>query len=115
MTLQHIKLADPQQLPSTAGSLLANPASTKTFLRGFILYNSNTTTETVDIHVVPDSGGSLGSAAASNRICRLTLATNETLIVEFPFPIVLIDTNDAIFGVTTTASKVTFIPLGDKE
>ncbi len=115
MTLNHAKLADPQQLPNSAGSIYANPAGITTFIRGFVLHNTNTSTETVDLHMVPTSGGSLGSATAANRLARISLAQDETIIFEAPFPLVLTEENDAIFGVTTTASKVTAILLGDTE
>ncbi len=115
MTLSHTKLADPQQLPSSSGALYTNPVDITTFIKGFLIHNTNTTAETVTLNVVPNSGGSLGSASAANRVFRVLLAADETLLLELLFPIVIVDENDAIFGDTTTASKVTFIPLGDQE
>lgn len=115
-TVTHGKLADIQTLPSTVGSIYANPASTETFIKGFTLFNGNTTTEVVKLYVVPDSSGSLGTAAITNQILEISLAALETFVFEaLGDGIVLSDTNDSIHGVTTTASKVTVVIHGLKE
>ena len=107
------RLADIQTLPATVGSIYANPASTKTFISGFTLFNSHTAAETVKLHNVPDSGGSLGTAAATNQFLEVVLASKETLIFEAPSDgIVMEDTNDSIQAVTTGANRVTVIIHG---
>lgn len=118
MSLQHLKLADIQYLPSSAGSLYANPTSTKSFIKGLILFNGNSTTETIKLYVVPDSNSSLGTAGESNQIANLSLPSGDTLF--FPLnvdgmPVTLTDHNDSIQGQTTTSSKVTCIVIGDIE
>jgi hypothetical protein len=115
MALQHVKLADIQQLPSSVGSLYANPASTKTYIRGLVLFNDNNAAELVKLHNVPDSAGSLGSAGVSNKFLEVALAAKETLLIDLPYPIVLTDQNDSLQGVSTTAAMVTIQILGDKE
>ena len=115
MALQRTKLGDIAYIPATAGSIYANPSSTKTFVRGLTLHNTNTTTEIVKLYAVPDSTGSLGTAAASNRCLNVSLTANETLLIEFPYPLVLTDENDSIQAETTTASKVTVLVLGDQD
>jgi hypothetical protein len=101
-------LANIQTLPSTVGSLYANPASTKTFVKGVTLFNSNTTAELAKLYNVPDSGGSLGTAAVTNQILEVSLQPLETFVIDFPGDgIAMGDTNDSLQGVTTTASKVT--------
>jgi hypothetical protein len=110
------RLANIQTLPATVGSIYANPASTKTFISGFTLFNSHSAAETVKLHNVPDSGGSLGTAAASNQFLDVVIAAQETLIYEAPSDgIVLEDTNDSIQGVTTGANRVTVIIHGVKD
>lgn len=113
--MQNIRLTELLYVAATVGSIYTNAAATKSFVRGFVLHNTNTTAEVVQLHWVPDSSGSLGTAATSNRFFYASLAANETLLVELPFPFIMTDTNEAIFGVTTTASKVTVAVLGDKE
>lgn len=110
------KLADIQSLPATAGSIYSNPASTKTFISGFTLFNSNTTAETVKLYNVPDSSGSVGTAAAANQFAEVVLAAKEMFIYEAPSDgIVLQDTNDSVQAVSTSASVVTVIIHGVKD
>lgn len=115
MALQRAKLGDIQYVGSSAGSIYANPSSTKTFIKGFTLHNTNTTSETVKLYVVPDSSSSLGTATSAHLILNVALVANDTLLVELPYAIVLTDANDSIQAVTTTASKVTVIVHGDKD
>jgi hypothetical protein len=116
MAITRGRLVDIQTIPSTVGSLYANPSSTKTFVKGLTLFNSNTTTETVKLYRVPDSTGSLGTAAVTNQFLEIALASKETFIFEFPGDgAVLEDQNDSIQGVTTTASVVTVQIHGVKE
>ncbi len=115
MALQRAKLGDIAYVPGTAGPIYANPAGTKTFVRGLILHNTNATTETVKVYLVPDAALALGTPATGNRILNISLAPNDTLIVEFPYSHVLTDTNDSLQAVTTSASKVTVVVFGDKD
>ncbi len=116
MAITRGKLADIQYVASTAGSIYSNPSSTKTFISGITLFNGNTSSETVKIYYVPDSGGSLGTAGASNQFLEIVLTPGETFIYEAPSDgIVLSDTNDSIQAITTTASKVTVQLHGVKD
>lgn len=115
MSLQRTRLTEVAFLSNAAASVYANPADTKSFVRGILLHNTNSTTETVTIHWVPDTAAALGTAAAGNRIFKADLVANETLMWELPFALVLLDENEAIFGLSTTANKVTIAILGDKD
>jgi len=115
MALQRTKLADIAYVASSAGSIYANPASTTSVVKGLVLHNTNSTAETVQVYVVPDSAGSLGTASTANRILNISLPANDTLLVEFPYSVVLTDTNDSLQAVTTTGSKVTVLVLGDQD
>jgi hypothetical protein len=116
MAITRGRLAEIQTIPSTVGSLYANPSATKSFIKGLTLFNSNTTAETVKLYRVPDSTGSLGTAAVTNQFLEISIAPLETFVLEFPGDgTVLEDTNDSIQGVTTTASKVTVQIHGVKD
>lgn len=116
MALQRGKLTDIAYIAATAGSIYANPGSTKSYIKAIILHNTNTTSETVTLNNVPDSSGSLGTASTANQFFKKALAADETFVWSFEeYPLVLTDTNDAIFAATTTASKVTVQILGDKD
>jgi len=103
----------PTTLPSASGSILANN-SISTQLSSILLHNTNTTSETIQLFLVSNNAGTLGAPSAANRITYLTLAVNETLEITFKFPPTLVGTNDALFGQTTTAGKVTFTASGVK-
>jgi hypothetical protein len=113
MTLTLNTLANIQYIPSTVGSLLANSTSQKTYITGIVLFNGNTSNLTVKLYNVPNSGGALGTAGASNQFFEQSLVPQETLFLEFPKTgICLSGTNDSIQGSTTTASKVTVQFIG---
>jgi hypothetical protein len=111
--MQYDRLADIQYVPASVGSIYANPASTRTYVKGVTLFNGNTSSETVLLYNVPDASGSLGTAGAGNQFAEITLVAKETLFVEFPYPLVLKDTNDSLQADTNTASKVTVQIHGD--
>jgi len=115
MAMQRGKLADIQYVASSTGSIYKNPTSTKTYVRGLVLFNGNTTAENVKLYNVPDSAGSVGTAGAGNQFAELTLYPKETVILDFDYPLVLTDTNDTMQASTTTASKVTVQIVGDKD
>ena len=86
------------------------------YVRGLLIYNTSTSaTQTCEIHVVPNSGGSVGSVAASNKIARMTLTASDTAFFEFPYPLTLKDTGDCIRVVNGSGSTVNVLPVGDVE
>ena len=86
------------------------------YIRGLLIYNTSTSaTQVCEIHVVPNSGGSVGSAAAANKIGRLSLSPSDTAFFEFPYPLTLTDTNDCIRVVNGSGSTVNVLPIGDVE
>jgi hypothetical protein len=111
-TLQFAGLGGPVVIPSTVGAVYTVPASTTVYIKTMIVHNTNTSAETVTIHVVPNSGGSVGTAAAANRIYNFALSGGESLTIELSFPITLTAQNDTIQAATTTASKVNILFLG---
>lgn len=115
MARQFTRLADIQYISNSAASVYTNAASTTTFIKSFVLFNGNTSAETVKLYNVPDSAGSVGTAGDSNQFAEISLAAKETLMFDLPYPITIINENDTIQAVTTTASKVTIQILGDKD
>lgn len=107
MAFDYGRLKEIAQLPNSAGQAVTNAASTTTYIRLIILYNSNTTPETVKLYTVPDNASAVGTAAAANQWYEKSLAPDETVYVELARPgIVLKDENDTLQWETTTASKV---------
>lgn len=110
------RLTDVTTIANSAGALFTQPASQVTYIRSIIIHNSNTTAEVVKLYDVPDNGGAVGTAGATNEFYGETLQPLETVMIEFPVPgKILKDRNETIQGVTTTASKVTFAMYGGKE
>jgi hypothetical protein len=86
------------------------------YIKGLLIYNTSTSaSQTCEIHVVPNSGGSVGSAAAANKIGRLTLTSSDTAFFEFAYPLTLTSTNDCVMVVNGSGSTVNVLPVGDVE
>ena len=96
------------------GTLVAS--NKNVYVRGLLIYNTSTTdNQTCEIHVVPNSGGSAGTAAAANKIARMTLTASDTAFFEFPYPLTLKDTGDSVRVVNGSGSTVNVLPVGDVE
>lgn len=116
MAIVRGKLAEITTIPATAGVIYANPAGTKTYIGGVTLHNTHTSSEFVEVYIVPDNAGSVGTASLLNRVIGVSLAPNETISYAFPGDgIPLTDTNDSLQADTNTASKVTILLSGPKE
>ena len=116
MAIVRGRLANIQTIPNTAGSIYTNPASTITFVSGFTIYNTSSTSRVVKLYNVPDSTGSLGTAGLTNQFLEVSIAGYETFIFEAPSDgIVLADTNDSLQAVTSTSNDVTIMIHGTKD
>lgn len=122
MALQKVGLGFPVVVENnTTGTVYVVATNTKSYIRGILIHNQATINSvTTDIHVVQNSSGSVGTASASNRVAKLTLAPLDTYFFELLFPIVISATNDAILvrnnaGSGDTADDLTVLVLGDKE
>jgi hypothetical protein len=103
-------------IATSAGALITCGSSETIYIRTIIIHNGNTTTEVVRLYTVPNSGGSLGTAAVTNLWLKEEMAAGKTRIIELAVPgIMLTSENDSIQGVTDTASKVTFQAYGGTE
>ena len=101
-------------ISDSASAIYTNAASTTTFITNILLHNTDSSAIDVTLYFVPDSSGSVGTAAAGNQFFKQTLAANET------FPIndvtqIFGDTNDTLQAVAGTASKVTIFVNGAKQ
>jgi len=116
MSFDYSRLCEITTVASTVGSVYTNPSSTKSYIRLIILHNTSSTSETVVLYNVPDSGGSLGTAGDTNKFYYESITANSTSIIDLGTPgLILQDTNDSIQAVTTTASKVTIQIMGGTE
>jgi len=113
MARQFTRLRDIQFVPDTVGVIYPNGSGQKTFINGVALFNTNSTTETVKLYNVPNDGASAGTAGDGNQFDEVELLAKKSYIYQLPYPMTLLELNDTIQAVTTTASKVTIMLLGD--
>lgn len=108
MPFIYARLIEITTLPNSVGIIFTQPSGQKSYIRNIILHNANTTIETALLYKVPNNGTAVGTPAVTNKFYQEDLLPNETKIIDFPIPgSMLIDQNETIQGVTTTASKVT--------
>lgn len=96
---------------TTITTLYTVPASTRVIVRQIIVANTTGTAATFTLHLVPNSGGSVGTAAAANAIATaVSVAANSTTYLEVRQ--VLGAANDTIQALQGTASALTFAISG---
>lgn len=89
-----------------------------TYIKSVLLYNlSSASTQNVQIHVVRNNGGSVGTANSSTRIARIGITADDTFFFEPAYPITLTSNNDTlqVFNEGTTINSINVLVLGDKE
>lgn len=116
MAFAYARLTEINYIADAAAAEYTNPASTTTYVRSIILHNTHSSDLAVTLYNVPDNSEAVGTAAVANQFYKETIAANDTLMLEFPAPgLVLTDTNDTIQAVCGTADKVTIQIFGGTE
>ena len=69
---------------------------------------------TAQVYMVPNSGGSAGTASTSNQIFNVDVYSGETVLLEPSYPLVLSATCDSI-RVGAMHTTINFLITGDKE
>jgi len=103
-------------LGTTATVLTVGSAKT-CYIRSVILHNiDSVNSSTVRIHVVPNSGGSVGTASSITQLAQLSVQPVDTYFFELAYPITLSNNNDTIqIANSSTTDAVNVLILGDKE
>ncbi len=91
------------QLAATAGSLFSLDANTKGRIAYASFNNTGSSTEEITIYMVPSGG----SAAGSTAIATFKIPAGGN--VEYKFANAPISAGGAIYGVTDTATTVTYL------
>jgi len=112
---------------STVG-IVTVTSNLKVYVKSIAIHNANVgtantdLTQTVQVHVVPNSGGSAGTASAGNRIFRGALEPDDTFLFEPNYPITLESTGDSIrvfnegtYNGGVADNDVVVLVIGDKE
>jgi len=89
------------------------------YIKSVLLHNlDQSNIQNARIHVVPNNGGSVGSATSTTQVARIGVGTDDTFFFEPAYPISLTATNDTLVveneGSAATAA-LNVIVLGDKE
>ena len=100
------------QLAATAGAIYTVGAATTANVKTIVLFNAGSGTNTVKLYAVPNSGGSVGTAAAANQFFEEAIASKTTIEFSPAFPIVYSAQNDTIQGSATNAAQVTYFVMG---
>ena len=119
MALERGKLSDVVQVSAgSTSSMIACASSKKVYIKSIICHASGTgvATATGQIYFVPNGS----SAASTNKIFDVDVASGETVLLEPSYPLVLDTSGDALFVGTgnytgMAATHVNFIITGDKE
>jgi len=88
------------------------------YIKSILLHNLNaSSTQNVQIHVVQNSGGSVGTASSTTRIARIGLTADDSFFFEPAYPITLTSTNDTlqVYNEGSISDSINVLVLGDKE
>ena len=122
MALERGKLSNVVQVAAgTTVGMITCTSSKKVYIKSIIAHASQTglgaiSTATGQVYFVPTGS----SAASTNRIFDIDIASGETVLLEPSYPLVLDTSGDALFVGTgnytgLAATHVNFIITGDKE
>ena len=118
MALAQGNLGNITQVASATTTAVVTVGSAKTvYVRALEIHSLDpSNTANVQVHVVPNNGGSAGTASSTTRIARLGISTEDTYFFENAYPITLTANGDSIIVVNENANdSVNVLVLGDKE
>jgi hypothetical protein len=74
----------PAYITASVAPIFTNPGATKTYINAILLHNTDDAgAHAVTLYEVPNSAGSVGTFAASQRFFKRNLQAGETRIIEF--------------------------------
>lgn len=134
MALAKTSFGFPTVISAGTTATVYSVGSAKTaYVRSIVVYNSTVGTantslsQTVQIYMVPNSGGSVGVATSAHRIGRVSLTPDDTFFYDLQYPLTLQNTGDSIqvfnegtfawtlSGIATATNPVNVMVLGDRE
>ena len=72
-------------------------AAQTTFIKSVLLFNlARDYSQDVQIHIVPNAGGSAGTVSTTTSIARIGVGTDDTMFFEPAYPIVLRSNGDTL-------------------
>ena len=117
MALAQGNLGNITQVAAATTTAVVTVGSAKTvYVRALEIHSLDpTNTANVQVHVVPNNGGSAGTASSITRIARLGISTEDTYFFENAYPITLTSNGDSIQIYNESSDAVNVLVLGDKE
>ena len=118
MSLAQVGLGNITQVAANATTAVYTVGSGKTaYIRALEIHSLDAVNKSiVQIHVVPNNGGSAGTASSVTRIAKLGISTEDTYFFENAYPITLNNTNDAVLIYNQNENDaVNVLVLGDRE
>lgn len=118
MALQKVGLGTVTRVGIGITATVLTVGSAKTcYIRSIICHNIDTINlSTVKIHIVPNSGGSPGTASSINQLAQLSIQPVDTYFFELAYPITLSNNSDTIQVYnSSTTEAINVLILGDKE
>ena len=105
-----------QVAAATTTPVVTVSAGKTAYVRALEIHSLHTSnTANVQVHVVPNNGGSAGTASSVTRIARLGISTEDTYFFENAYPITLTANGDSIQIYNESSDAVNVLVLGDKE
>ena len=118
MALAQVGLGSITQVAAATTTAVYTVGSAKTaYIRALEIHSLDpSNTAIVEVHIVPNSGGSAGTASSITKIARLGISTEDTYFFENAYPITLTSNGDSIQVYNeNTADAVNVLVLGDRE
>jgi hypothetical protein len=120
MALNRGNLGNVTQVGAATTTAVYTVGSAQTaYIKSVLITNLDaSSTQNVQVHVVPNSGGSAGTASSTTRVARIGISTDDTFFFEPAYPITLTATGDTlqVYNEGLPASNsVNVLVLGDKE
>ena len=117
MSLAQVGLGNITQVAANATTAVYTVGAGKTaYIRALEIHNLDANNRSiVQIHIVPNNGGSAGTASSVTRIARLGISTEDTYFFENAYPITLPSNGDTIQIQNEHSEAVNVLVLGDRE
>ena len=81
---------------STVGIVTGGSAQT-CYIKSVMIHNlDQTKVQNVDIHIVPNNSGNVGSSSSTTQIARLGIGTDDTFFFEPAYPVVMRNNGDCL-------------------
>jgi hypothetical protein len=112
------RLCEITTLTATAATYYthATASYSKSYIKLIVLHNSSAENILVQLWLVPDNTGSVGTAADANQFFKQYVPAGRTVDINFEQPgLIMIDNNETLQGMADTASVITMQVMGAAE